>query len=62
MHLRDRAGNFCHRAIDLVELVTILSFYVNTNVLNCDTFDYHDFRTFFCMWNERQNRDEQFPY
>lgn len=51
MRLRDRAGNFCHRSIDLVELVTVLSYYVNTNDLDRDTFDYHDFRTLLCVWN-----------
>lgn len=26
MRLRDQAGNFCHRSIDLIELVTALSY------------------------------------
>jgi len=43
MRLRDRADNFCHRSIDLVQLVTILLSYVNTNDLGRDTFDYHNF-------------------
>lgn len=44
MRLRGRAGNFCHRSIDLIELVTILSPHMNTNDL--DICDYRDFQDF----------------